>query len=69
MILQKHNLFGSRETVEKATKYAFEMIETFKDEDKVAAVTAIAVIWNTLSDELEREKAGGSDEPERSFRL
>jgi hypothetical protein len=48
----RHGLFADRETIKEAWDYAFEMINTLKDGDKMVATTALMVLMNTISKEI-----------------
>jgi hypothetical protein len=48
----RNGLFADRETVEEAWEYAFEMINTLRDSDKMVATTALMVLMNTISKEI-----------------
>lgn len=53
----RHNLFADRKTVKEAWDYAFEVINRIRGEDKAAAMTALMVLMNTISNQiLENEK-------------
>lgn len=54
----RHGLFADRKTVKEAWDYAFDVINSLRDHDKIAATTAMMVLLNTISNEiLENEKS------------
>jgi hypothetical protein len=48
----RHNLFADRDTVKEAWDYAFDVMNRFRDSEKVAAMTALMVLMNTISKEI-----------------
>jgi hypothetical protein len=48
----RHDLFADRSTVKQAWDYAFEVINRLRDDDKVAAMTAMMVLMNTISNQI-----------------
>ena len=48
----RHNLFADRETVKEAWDYAFEVINSLRESDRAAAMTAMMVLMNTISKEI-----------------
>ena len=48
----RHNLFADRETVKEAWDYAFEVMNSLRQSDRVAAMTAMMVLMNTISKEI-----------------
>lgn len=54
----RHNLFADRETVKEAWDYAFEVINRLRDKDRVAAMTAMMVLLNTISKEILKNEEG-----------
>ena len=48
----RHGLFADRATVKEAWDYAFEIINSLRDSDKIAATTAMMVLMNTISKEI-----------------
>ena len=53
----RQDLFADRETIGEAYKYAFELINSIRDSDRIAAITALMVVSNTIAKEiLENEK-------------
>jgi hypothetical protein len=51
----QHSLFATRETVEDAFAYAYEIIESLPQQDKVGAYTAVHVLMNTIAEEIKRK--------------
>jgi hypothetical protein len=54
----RHNLFADRETVKEAWDYAFEVLNSLRDSDRVAAMTAMMVLLNTISKEIIKNEEG-----------
>lgn len=48
----RHNLFADRNTVKEAWDYAFEVINSIRESDRAAAMTALMVLMNTISKEI-----------------
>ena len=48
----RHDLFANRSTVKQAWDYAFEVMDRLRDDDKVAAMTAMMVLMNTISNQI-----------------
>jgi len=48
----RNNWFADRKTVKEAWDYAFEVMNTLRDSDKAAAMTAMMVLMNTISNEI-----------------
>lgn len=48
----RHDLFADRSTVRQAWDYAFEVMDRLRDDDKVAAMTAMMVLMNTISNQI-----------------
>jgi Fe-S cluster assembly iron-binding protein IscA len=48
----RHDLFADRSTVKQAWDYAFEVMDRLRDDDKVAAMTAMMVLMNTISNQI-----------------
>lgn len=48
----RHGLFADRATVKEAWDYAFEVINSMRDGEKVAATTALMVLMNTISKQI-----------------
>jgi hypothetical protein len=54
----RHNLFADRETVKEAWDYAFEVLNSLRDSDRVAAMTAMMVLLNTISKQIIKNEEG-----------
>ena len=52
----RHDLFADRATVKEAFDYAFDVIDSMRGANKVAATTALYVVLNTLSKEIEKNE-------------
>jgi hypothetical protein len=52
----RHGLFADRPTVNDAFDYAFDVIDSMRGANKVAATTALYVVLNTLSNEIEKNE-------------
>jgi hypothetical protein len=52
----RHGLFADRDTVKEAFDYAFDVIDNMRGANKVAATTALYVVLNTLSKEIEKNE-------------
>ena len=52
----RHDLFADRATVKDAFDYAFDVIDSLRGANKVAATTALYVVLNTLSKEIEKNE-------------
>jgi hypothetical protein len=52
----RHGLFADRATVKDAFDYAFDVIDSMRGANKVAATTALYVVLNTLSNEIEKNE-------------
>ena len=50
----RHDLFADRATVKDAFDYAFDVIDSMRGANKIAATTALYVVLNTLSTEIEK---------------
>lgn len=48
----RHNLFADRKSVKAAWDYAFEVINSINSKDRAAAMTAVMVLMNTISNEI-----------------
>jgi hypothetical protein len=48
----RHGLFAERATVKDAFDYAFDVIDSMRGANKVAATTALYVVLNTISNEI-----------------
>ena len=52
----RHDLFADRATVKDAFDYAFDVIDSMRGANKIAATTALYVVLNTLSKEIEKNE-------------
>lgn len=52
----RHGLFADRATVKDAFDYAFDVIDSMRGANKVVATTALYVVLNTLSKEIEKNE-------------
>jgi hypothetical protein len=59
----RHGLFADRDTVKDAFDYAFDVIDSMRGANKVAATTALYVVLNTLSKEIEKNESQTQDYP------
>lgn len=50
------NLFAKRDNLDEAFSYFYEVINRMDSKDKAAATTAMAVVLNTLADQMESLK-------------
>jgi hypothetical protein len=48
----RHGLFAERDTVKDAFDYAFDVIDSMRGANKIAATTALYVVLNTISNEI-----------------
>lgn len=48
----KQDMFADRKTIGDAYKYAFELIESIRASDRIAAITALMVVSNTIAKEI-----------------
>jgi hypothetical protein len=48
----RHKLFADRPTIQEAWDFAFRMINSMAESEKVAATTALMVMLNTISKEI-----------------
>lgn len=48
----RHKLFADRPTIKEAWDFAFRMINSMPESEKVAATTALMVMLNTISKEI-----------------
>lgn len=55
----RHNLFADRDTVKEAWDYAFEVMNRLRDGEKIAAMTAMMVLMNTISKEIIKNEEEG----------
>ena len=59
----RHGLFADRATVKDAFDYAFDVIDSMRGANKVAATTALYVVLNTISKEIEKNEAAAEEYP------
>ena len=52
----RHGLFADRPTVKDAFDYAFDVINSMRGANKIAATTALYVVLNTLSNEIQKNE-------------
>ena len=50
----KSPIFASRKSVKEAYDFAQQLIDTVENADKIAVVTALHVVMNSIADQLER---------------
>ena len=48
----RQDMFADRKTIGEAYKYAFELINSIRDSDRIAAITALMVVSNTIAKEI-----------------
>jgi len=48
----RHKLFAERDTVKEAWDYAFDVMNGLRGTDRVAAMTALMVLLNTISKQI-----------------
>lgn len=48
----RQDLFADRKTIKEAFDYAFEVFGRLRDHDRIAAVTALMVVSNTIAKEI-----------------
>lgn len=53
--LLKQGIFGDRETIQEAYNYLQDMINTLDKADRFPITTAVHVLLNTISNEIEVE--------------
>jgi len=53
--LEKHGLFGTRNSVEEAMQYVDTIVETLNPHDRMAAYTAAYVLYNSAIKHMENE--------------
>jgi hypothetical protein len=59
----RHGLFADRATVKDAFDYAFDVISRLPSSEQIAATTALYVVLNTLSKEIEKNESQTQDYP------
>lgn len=52
----QNGLFSKRGSFPEALKYAYKVIETFQGGDRIAALTALHVVMNTIAELLKDEE-------------
>jgi len=50
----RHKLFAERDTLNEAFDYAFRVIDSCPESEKIAVTTALFVVLNTVAKELEK---------------
>ena len=45
----RSNMFAERATIDEAMNYAYELIHTLRPQDRIAAITALHVLTNTIA--------------------
>ena len=50
----RQNIFSKRKNIQEAYDYAGSLIESMNSSDRIAALTALHVVLNTVADEIER---------------
>ena len=48
----RSNMFAERATIEEAMAYAYELIHTLRAQDRIAAITALHVLTNTIANAI-----------------
>lgn len=48
----RSNLFAERATIAEAMAYAYELIHTLRPQDRIAALTALHVLANTIANTI-----------------
>ena len=51
-----HKLFADRETLKEAWDYAFQVINSLRESDRMAATTAMMVMLNTVAKEITKNE-------------
>jgi hypothetical protein len=59
----RHGLFADRATVKEAFDYAFDVISRLPSSEQIAATTAMYVVLNTISKEIEKNEAAAEEYP------
>jgi hypothetical protein len=52
----RNNLFAERATIAEALTYAYELIHTIQPRDRIAALTAMHVLANTVANIITAEE-------------
>ena len=53
----RSNLFAERATIPEAMTYAYELIHTIQPQDRIAALTALHVLANTIANNIATAEA------------
>jgi predicted TPR repeat methyltransferase len=53
----RSDLFAERATIAEATAYAYELIHTLQPQDRIAAITALHVLTNTIANSIATAEA------------
>jgi predicted TPR repeat methyltransferase len=48
----RSNMFAERATIQEAMTYAYELIHTLRPQDRIAAITALHVLTNTIANAI-----------------
>jgi uncharacterized membrane protein len=48
----RSNMFAERATIDEAMTYAYELIHTIQPSDRIAAITALHVLANTIANAI-----------------
>ena len=48
----RSNMFAERATIQEAMTYAYELINTLRPQDRIAAITALHVLTNTIANTI-----------------
>ena len=51
----KCGMVASRDTVDEAMSYAYKVLETMDPQDRIAGMTALHVVLNTVIETIEKE--------------
>ena len=55
----RNGMFAKRETTNQALNYAYDLIDSIEGADKVAAMTALHVVLNTVSNDIKKYSKEG----------
>lgn len=58
----QHGLFATRDTIEEAFKYAYEVIEAMPSGAQTGAYAALHIVVNTIAEEVKRMAKENEDE-------
>lgn len=53
----RSNLFAERATIEEAMTFAYKLIHTIQPQDRIAALTALHVLANTIANTITTAEA------------